>query len=206
MAAPGTPSVSKRVWRAVALMALIGLMPFGAWLVGTGIVWATPPLYQSGAVLRVDASPGGREKVRQEVARLKSDSVVGPAAQALAPGTGGTSSDPMSAYILWSSLSVKEQPGTNLIKVEARGAAPEEARRIVMAVVEAYERDLGETTSLASASRRLVYVDPLGMLPSRVADETRMMLGVAGIALIGLLLCIPLLRRLELAMPMRGLA
>jgi capsular polysaccharide biosynthesis protein len=199
-----TRLIRKRVWKAAALMAAIGLMPFGAWLVGSGIVLATPPVYQSGAILRVDASPGAREEIRREVARLKSDSVVGPAAQSLTRQTGRAPADPMSAYLLWSSLSVKEQAGPNLIKLEVRSSAPGEARRIVMAVVEAYERNLNEATSAANAPARLVYVDPLDMLPSRVAAETRMMLGLAGMALLGLLLCIPLLRRLELAMPMKG--
>lgn len=202
----GRRLVRIQVWKAACLMAAIGLLPFGVWLVGSGIVLAAPPVYQSAAVLRVDSAGGNQDHIRQAAARLKSDTIIGMAARTLRQPHDGSSPDPMSAYLLWSSLSVNAQAGRDLITVQARGAAPEEARRIVMAVIDAYQHDARKTTSALNVPSRLVYLDPPASPPARVGDETRLMLGVAGIATIGLLLCIPLLRGLELAMPLRRLA
>ncbi|WP_226894600.1 hypothetical protein [Luteolibacter marinus] len=181
-------------------MTLIGLAPLTAWLIGSGIVLAAPPVYQSSAMIRVEVPDGNPAALRREAAKLKSDSIVKPATRALTPD-GRAPKDPMAEYALWTSLTVTEQAGPNLIKVAARGSDPGEARRKVLAVAQAYEQSLGE-----AAQQRLIYVDPPEASPARVADDTRMMLGVAGFAVLGLLLSIPLLRHLEQTMPLRSLA
>ena len=176
--------------RWVLLGALIACIPFAVWLVGSGIVWATPATYSSTALLRVE---GGCS-----IQDLKSGAVMNSAAATLSDGA--ASSDPMSTHLLWSSVNVAPGPAANLVKLEARSDAAEEARRTVLAVAEAYRAQAGAGGGRAPT---LVYVDPVEVAPSRVTDETRMMLGIAGMALIGLALCVPLLRHLEEAVPLR---
>jgi len=189
-------------FKALGLCSLIALVPFAMWLIGSGIVWMTPAVYRSGAILKVAAPSGGPAAIHQESERMKSDDVIGRAAGALAGNGRKAGNDAMDAYILWSSLSISENAGPNLIKVEARSARPEEARRILMAVVEAYQAARGNAADGAPATA-LVYLDPVGAAPARVSDETRMVLGIAGVASLCLLLCIPFLRYIERAMPLR---
>ncbi len=177
--------------RWVLLGALVVCIPFAVWLIGSGIVWAAPATYHSTALLRVEEG--------FHLQDLKAGAVMNSAANALAKESGSLS-DPMSAYLLWSSVSVTAGPAANLVKLEARCEEAEEARRTVMAVAEAYRaHHVGE----ASAGAALVYVDPVEAAPARVADDTRMMLGIAGMALIALALCVPFLRYIEEAVPMR---
>ena len=190
-------------FKVVTLISLLALLPFGAWLIGSGIVMVTPPVYRSGALLRVNDSEGRKGNAHQEGERLKSGDVVGQAARTLAGVGQGATTDPMSEYILWSSLSVNESAGPNLIRVEARSGEPDEARRIVMAVVDAYEKNLHAANPDAAVSKALVYVAPMESEPTRVPDETRMVLGIAGFASLCMLLCIPFLRYIEDTMPLR---
>jgi hypothetical protein len=161
-------------------------------------VWAAPATYHSAALLRVEEGC--------KLQDLKSGAVMDSAASSLAlakDGSNGSSSssDPMSAHLLWSSVSVSPGPAANLVKLEARSGGAEEARRTVMAVAEAYRaQHPGQESATAPA---LVYVDPVEVAPARVADETRMTLGIAGMALIALALCVPFLRYIEEAVPMR---
>lgn len=180
-------------------MIAIGLLPFAAWLIGSGIVAVTPPVYHGGAMVRIDAE--ARPDLRAASERLKSNEVVGLAARSLAGDAAKGMPDPMSEYLLWSSLSVTGSAGPNLVKLEARSARPGEAQRMVMAVVEAYEKTLASPE--ASAPKALVYVAPVEAEPMRVSDETRIMLGIAGFASICLLGCIPFLRYVEGSMPLR---
>ncbi|WP_367874492.1 hypothetical protein [Luteolibacter sp. Populi] len=177
----------------VAIAVAVACIPFAIWLLGSGIAWVTPATYHSGVLLRVE--PGNAA-----LHELKSEGVMGPAATALAGGD----ADPMAAYLLWSSITVAQGPAANLIKVEARSARAEEARRTVLAVAEAYRTHRSRAAD-GSPLPALIYVDPVEVAPLRVPDETRMMLGIAGLASICLLLCVPFLRRLEQAMPLRPL-
>jgi hypothetical protein len=179
-------------------MIVLGLLPFAIWLIGSGIVMVTPPVYHGGAMVRIDTEANPSPHATSE--RLKSDEVVERAARSLA---GDAAPDPMSEYLLWSSLSVTGNAGPNLVKLEARSAQPHEARRMVMAVVDAYEKTLRESSPDAAQPKALVYVTPVEAGAMRVSDETRMMLGIAGFASICLLLCIPFLRFVEGAMPLR---
>ncbi len=175
------------------MISAAGLLPFSIWLVGTCIVHISPPVYEGRAMLRVRPDQGGS---RQACRDLRSGEVIGQAARTLA---GEKPADPMSGYLLWSSLTVREMSGSNLVKLEARSSRPGEARRIVMAVAEAYaKRSPGD-----GAPEALVYLAPDEPEPERVSDETRIMLGIAGFATIGLLLCLPLLRLTEGSMPLR---
>jgi len=184
-----------RRWKSpkwVAIAAAVACIPFAIWLLGSGIAWVTPATYHSGVLLRVDTGNALHE--------LKSEGVMGPAAASLAGGD----ADPMAAYLLWSSITVAQGPGANLIKVEARSDRAEEARRTVLAVADAYRTHRSQAGD-GSALPALIYVDPVEVAPLRVPDQTRMMLGIAGLASICLLLGVPFLCRLEQAMPLRPL-
>lgn len=188
--------------RWVLLGALVAGIPFAVWLIGSGIVWVTPPSYSSAALLRVEEGCSFHD--------LKSGAVMDSAAAMLADGANESSgtSDPMATYLLWSSVTVAPGPAANLVKLEARSGEAEEARRTVVAVAEAYRAQhqsragSGALGKLAAVPT-LVYVDPVEVAPTRVADETRIMLGIAGIALIALALCVPFLRYIEEAVPLR---
>ncbi len=178
--------------RWIAFAAFGGLLPFCIWLVGSCIVHLSPPVYEGRAILRVTPEQGGG---RQACRDLRSGEVIGEAARSLA---GEAPVDPMSSYLLWSSLTVREMSGSNLVKLEARGNSPDEARRIVMAVTEAYRKN----TPGSGTEGTLVYLAPDEPDPERVSDETRIMLGIAGFASICLLLCLPFLRLTEGSMPL----
>jgi len=186
--------------RIVFLAAVIGLLPFGAWLIGSGIVLVTPPVYYGSAMVRI-APPASGSDLHEACELLRSDEVVEMAAKSLAGGQ-THAPDPMLEYLLWSSLSVSGKEGSNLVKLEARSREPGEARRIVMAVAEAYEKKIRESSPEVALPTALVYVTPTEAEPARVPDETRMMLGIAGFASMCLLLCVPLLRYMEGAMPL----
>ncbi|HEY1120694.1 MAG TPA: hypothetical protein VGE67_03805, partial [Haloferula sp.] len=94
--------------------------------------------------------------------------------------------------MLRSNLSLKQGIGRDVVQVTARGHDPIEARRTLMAVVQSYEHRHADTDS-----RLLVYAAPLESMPVDVPHGMRLVLGFAGLALLGLLLSIPLLRRLE---------
>lgn len=179
----------------ILLGALAACIPFAVWLIGSGIVWATPATYSSTALLQVEEG--------FSVQDLKSGAVIDTAAATLANGT--SASDPMAAYLLWSSVTVTPGPKANLVKLEARSDEAQEARRTVLAVAEAYRAHHQKSHAGASgtAPATLVYIDPVEAAPARVTDDTRMMLGVAGTALIALALCVPFLRYMEEAVPVR---
>lgn len=207
-AVPGGENASpaaRRPWRVlkmVGVIAAVVLLPFGTWILGSGIVMVTPPVYHGGAVLRVDASADRPDALREACEQLRSDKVVQLAASALSDGSADKSTDPMSRYLLWSSLSVKPDAGPNLVKIEARSNEPSKAREIVVAVAEAYERTARES-SQGSVTKPLVYVSPVEAEPVQASPETRIMLGIAGVASLCLLLCIPFLRYVEGSMPLR---
>ncbi|QJE94926.1 hypothetical protein [Luteolibacter luteus] len=193
-----------RVLKAVVLFAALVLLPFGTWILGSGIVMVTPPVYSGGAVLRVDASsPDRPHAIREICEQLRSEEVVRLAADSLSDGSSNSSTDPMARYLLWSSLSVKADAGPNLVKIEARSTEPAKAREIVVAVAEAYEKTTRESTVEGSMPKPLVYVAPLEAEPVPASPETRIMLGIAGVASLCLLLCIPFLRAVEGSMPLR---
>jgi hypothetical protein len=191
----GRVGLQESTARWILLGALAACIPFAVWLIGSGIAWAAPPSYSSAALLRVEEGCSFQD--------LKSGAVMDSAAAILAQGA-SSSGDPMSTYLLWSSVTVAPGPAANLVKVEARCDKAEEARRTVVAVAEAYRAQHGANAS-ATGKRMptLVYVDPVEAAPARVADETRMMLGIAGVALIGLALCVPFLRYIEEVAPMK---
>ena len=182
--------------RWVLLGVAVACIPFAVWLIGSGIVWATPASYHSAALLHVEEG--------FSIQDLKSGAVMNSAAATLTQGA--ASSDPMSSYLLWSSVTVAPGPAANLVKLEARSDQAEEARRTVVAVAEAYRahhQSHASADGKATPMPTLVYVDPVEVAPARVTDETRMMLGIAGMALLGLLLCVPFLRYIEEAMPLK---
>jgi len=183
----------RRIPAAMMLIALVALLPFGTWLVGSGIVMVTPPVYRSEAVVRVDADASGRS-ASETSAKLRSAEVVAQAARTLGKSQGD---DPTSTYLLWSSLSVEAGGAPHLLKLEARGSKPAEARRIVEAVVDAYEKQVLPAPPAPGESRALVYLSPQEIEPTRVSDETRMMLGISGFASLCLLLCVPFFRLTE---------
>lgn len=181
------------------LVAGLALLPFAAWLIGSGIVFFTPAVYHGGAMVQVHGGTGSREACEQ----LKSEEVVAEAVRTLSTGHDGTLSDPMSAYLLWSSLSVEPMQDSNLVKVEARSTEPEQARKIVMALVSSYENKVRSASENAVHPGTLVYISPVDPEPTKVTHETRVMLGVAGAASVCLLLCVPFLRFIEKAAPLR---
>ena len=193
---------SWRVLRTVCLIAGLGLLPFGSWIIGSGIVMVTPPVYNGGAMLRVEAPANRPEALRQACEQLRSEKVVQLAARTLSERSANKGEDPMSRYLLWSSLSVKADAGPNLVKIEARSTEAAKAREIVMAVAEAYEKTARESTPHGSITTPLVYVAPVEAEPVQATPETRIMLGIAGFASLCLLLCIPFLRYVEGSMPL----
>jgi hypothetical protein len=182
-------------WRSrrwiIALTALT-LLPFAMWLLGSGIVWATPATYRSMALLRAGADGASATE------DLKSPAVMEHAARSLAES--GGRNDPMATYSLWSSVTATPYAGPELVKLEARSGDAEEARRMVLAVAHAWRTTHRNTGTHAPA---LVYVDPPEADPQRVPDETRMILGLAGSATLCLLLCIPMLLFVERRVPVR---
>jgi hypothetical protein len=146
-------------------------------------VRVAPPVYRSEAVLRL---PAGAANTANPLA---SPAVIDEAALALADGR---TPNPMETQVLRSNLTLGRGIGPDMIRVAARGPDPQEAQRTLMAVVEAYERH-----HPGSGSRLLVYAAPPESVPLGVPHGMRMVLGCAGLALVGLLLSIPLLRRLE---------
>jgi hypothetical protein len=183
-------------WRSrpwiVALTALTCL-PFAMWLLGSGIVWATPATYRSTVLLQTgDSGLSATES-------LKSPAVMEHAARSL--GGAESSANPMAAYSLWSSVTVTPNVGPELVKLEARSGDAAEARRMVLAVAHAWRTTQSDTATQAPA---LVYVDPMEAAPQRVPDETRMILGLAGSATLCLLLCIPMLLFVERRVPVRS--
>jgi hypothetical protein len=183
-------------WRSrrwIAALTALTLLPFAMWLLGSGIVWATPATYRSVALLRAgNGDPSATES-------LKSPAVMEHAARSLAGSEGGN--DPMAAYSLWSSVTITPNAGPELVKLEARSGDAEEARRMVLAVAHAWGVTHRDAATQAPA---LVYVDPPEVAPQRVPDETRMILGLAGSATLCLLLCIPMLLFVERHVPVRG--
>lgn len=192
-----------RVLKAVCLIAALGLLPFGTWMLGSGIVMVTPPVYNGGAVLRVEAPANRPDALREACEQLRSEKVVQLAARSLSGGSSNKGGDPMSQYLLWSSLSVKTGAGPNLVKIEARSTEAAKAREIVVAVAEAYEKTAREATPEGSVAKPLVYVVPVEAEPVQASPETRIMLGIAGFASLCLLLCVPFLRYMEGSMPLR---
>jgi hypothetical protein len=184
-------------WRSrpwIATLTVVTCLPFAMWLLGSGIVWMTPATYRSSVLLHAAADGTSANEI------LKSAAVMEHATQALARSE-ATASDPMAAYSLWSSVTVTPNAGPELVKLEARGADAEEARRTVLAVAQAWRQAQHEGGHQAPT---LVYVDPLEAAPQRVSDEMRMILGLAGTATLCLLLCIPLLLFAEKRLPVRA--
>ena len=175
----GSPDFRKTLGTILAL----GLAPLAIWLLGTAIVRVVPPVYRSEAVLRLPASAADAGNP------LAFPAVIDEAASALAAGR---APNPMATQVLRSNLTLKRGIGPDMIRIAARGHDPLEAQRTLMAVVEAYERH-----HLSSGSRLLVYAAPPEYVPMGVPHGMRMVLGCAGLASFGLLLSIPLLRRLE---------
>ena len=169
--------------RSLAFILAVGLAPLGMWLIGTAIVHIAPPVYQSEAILKLPATTADAAHA------LASAAVIDEAASTLAPGR---SPDPMAKQMLWSNLTLKQGIGSDVVQVTARGHDPIEAQRTLMAVVESYEHH-----HVGAGSRLLVYAAPLESMPVDVPHGMRLVLGFAGLALIGLLMGIPLLRRLE---------
>jgi hypothetical protein len=175
----GSPDFRKTL----GIILLLGLAPLAMWLLGTAIVEVVPPVYRSEAVLRLPTDKASA------VGPLDSPAVIDEAASALATGN---SPDPMATQVLRSNLTLKRNIGPRVIQVAARGNDPREAQRTLMAVVKSYEHHHAN-----SGLRLLVYAAPAESVPVGVPHGMRMVLGCAGLALIGLLLSIPLLRRLE---------
>lgn len=176
----GSPAFRKTL----GIILAIGLAPLAMWLIGTAIVRVAPPVYQSEAVLRLPASAANASNP------LASPAVIDEAASTLATGT---LRDPMATEVLRSHLILKRDIGPNVIQVAAQGHDPLEAQRTLMAVVGSYEHQ----HATSSGSPLLVYAAPPESMPVGVPHGMRVVLGCAGLALIGLLLSIPLLRRLE---------
>jgi hypothetical protein len=170
--------------KTLGIVLAVGLAPLAMWLVGTAIVRVAPPVYQSEAILRLPASVANTRDP------LASPAVINEAASTLAAGA---SRDPMATQVLRSHLILKHEMGPAVIQVAARGNDPQESQRTLMAVVESYEHQHANSSS----APLLVYAAPPESMPVGVPHEMRMVLGCAGSALIGLLLSIPLLRRLE---------
>jgi hypothetical protein len=180
----GQRGASPAFRKTLGIILAAGLAPLAMWLVGTAIVRVAPPVYQSEAVLRVPAS-----------AATTANPVATPAVIDEAATTLGAkaSHDPMATQVLRSQLTLKRDIGPQVIKVAARGHDPQEARRTLMAVVESYEHQHAAGTG----APLLVYAAPLESAPVAVPHGMRLVLGCAGLALAGLLLSIPLLRKLE---------
>jgi hypothetical protein len=170
--------------KTLGIILAIGLAPLAMWLVGTAIVRVVPPVYQSEAVLRLPASTATASNP------LASPDVINEAATTLAAGA---SRDPMATQVLRSHLILKRDIGPDVIQVTARGNDPLEAQRTLMAVIDSYQHQQANSSS----SPLLVYAAPLETMPVSVPHGMRMALGCAGLALLGLLLPIPLLLRLE---------
>ena len=170
--------------KALAIILALGLAPLAMWLIGTAIVRVAPPVYQSEAVLRLPASATNTTNP------VATPAVIDEASLTLAAGA---SRDPMAAQVLRSQLTLKRDIGPQVIQVAARGDNPLEARRTLMAVVESYEHQ----HATSPGSPLLVYAAPLESAPVGVPHGMRLVLGCAGLALAGLLLSIPLLRKLE---------
>jgi hypothetical protein len=182
-------------WRSrrwIAVLTLLTGLPFAMWGLGSGIVWATPATYRSVALVRATEGPATTETV-------KSPAVMEQAARSLASGSGRN--DPMAAYSLWSSVTVTPNAGPELVKLEARSGNAAEARRMVLAVADAWHATHRDASAPAPA---LVYVGPPEIAPQRVPDETRLALGLAGSATLCLLLCIPMLLFVERRVPVRA--
>ena len=169
--------------KTLGILLTIGLTPLAMWLVGTVIVQVAPPVYQSEAVLKLPAA------TEAAVDPLGSAALIDEVASTLSTGH---STDPMAKQMLRSNLILKRSIGHHVVQLAARGHDPLEAQRTLQAVVESYELQHAD-----SGTRLLVYAAPLASVPVDVPHGMRMVLGCAGLASLGLLLSIPLLRRLE---------
>lgn len=183
-------------WKWLVMILLTVGFPFGAWMIGTAIVWATPPVYRSAVVVQVPELTG-MGALEREADLIRTGSVGADAARSLQ--TGGI---PVSSHDLKGSVSVVSQSGPNLIVVEAQGAGPEQAQRKAMAYAEAYEQHLLATGDGTAKPLSLV-VDPASQIPVDASSERRIVLGIGGLALLGLLLAIPFLKVIERAIPVR---
>lgn len=191
----------KRLWKNVAFAALAGILPFGVWLMGTAVSWVTPPSFQSSALVKIDGTSVSPAAVADG---MRSEEVMREAVRLLSDEETSFGADPMSAYLLSTSLVVEPKAGPDVLRLEARSVDADDARRMVLAVVEAYSNV--HLSADAGAELRCVYVDPTALAPDRVSDESRMVLGLGGLAALGLLLAIPLLEGMERAMPIRRVA
>lgn len=193
-------------WRGVAVAGVLAVLPFAFWALGSCMAWAAPATYRSSALVQVAPAVEGKA-LRVEVEKIRSGEVLGHAAKLLKPENGREADDPMAEYLLWSSLSVTADAGPNLVRLEASGSNPTESRRILMAVVEAYATTCATATGMSSgadtSAGRCVYLDSAAPAKTRVSDETRLALGVGGVAGLGLFLAIPLLIGMERWMPVR---
>lgn len=180
----GWSGVSPAFRKTLGIILALVLSPLSMWLVGTAIVRVAPPVYQSEAVLRLPANVAGTADPAATPA------VIDETAPTLAAGA---LPDPMAAQMLRARITPGNDIGPDMIRVAARGHDPMEARRTLLAVVKSYEHQ----HATGSGAPLLVYAAPLESTPVGVPHGMRVVLGCAGLALIGLLLSIPLLLRLE---------
>ncbi len=191
---PGLSPRSK--WGLMLLMTLA--FPFAAWVIGSLIVWVTPPVYRS-AVL-VPVPPGaGSDIVEREMALFRDGPVSEEALRSLQ--SAGFS---VPANMLRDSVSIEAQsvPDStpSAILVEAHGAEPAQAQRRALAYADAYEHYLAAQGTQDGFGIR---VDPPSLVPVDTSPERRIVLGIGGLAFVGLLLAIPFLRVIEKAVPLR---
>lgn len=180
------------------ILALTIAFPFAAWVIGSLIVWVTPPVYRS-AVL-VPVPPGASSDIVEREMALFRDGPVSEEALRSLQSAGFS----VPSHMLRDSISIEPQrlPHTTpqAILVEAHGAEPEQAQRRALAYAEAYEHYLVARGTQQGASIR---IDPPSEVPVDTSPERRIVLGIGGLAFIGLLLAIPFLRVIEKAVPLR---
>src|SRR5690606_16873982 len=92
------------IWRGLSLAALAGALPFCIWLMGTAVSWVAPPSFQSSALVKIE---GPALSPADVATGMRSEEVMKEAVRLLASGSQGRESNPMSAYLLSTSLFVE---------------------------------------------------------------------------------------------------
>lgn len=187
--------LKQRAWRNLAVVVFLAAVPFGSWLMGSGVEKMAPRSYRSMAEIRMPESYG-RAALGAEQERMRSSEVMNLAARALADAAGRAQVDPTDVYLLWSSVEATPVAGENLIRLAVRGPDAQGTQQRLEAVVQAYRQVAG-----VEQAGQPQLVMPEAATQVTLSTEVRMVLGLAGFAGLALVLSIPLLTRLEQLMP-----
>jgi hypothetical protein len=157
--------------KVVAAVLLLGFLLLAAWWLGAGVVRLVPSSYRSDAVLRLSGGVGDRW---QAVSAAGHD-------------------DRIAAYARWSGVRVEPLGSTGLVQVSVAGMSAAESRGKLLELLQARQ----SSAARGGVAAELIYAAPPVARGPEVTPTLRLTLGLAGLASVGLLLAVPLLRLLE---------